>query len=201
MNWFTPAVHDHHLERDWILWDRWLLHELHGRALIEAPERRCHLFRALLRAGLRGRASLARRSFSVTGASGSIDSGSHIWRARWERTRCFPISRPSHHEPSSRASIFPRRHAVRRFNLWIVGGYGIHSSVFPSAHVSSALSAAWGLLATIPERRGSDGHGDLRILGVYRDRLRPLPLRRGRGRRDRSEPAGGGCAKTFEALY
>ena len=31
--------------------------------------------------------------------------------------------------------------------------YGIHASVFPSAHVSSALSAAWGLLATLPARR------------------------------------------------
>ena len=43
--------------------------------------------------------------------------------------------------------------SLRRFNLWIVGHYGIHSSVFPSAHVSSTLSAAWGLLAAIPERR------------------------------------------------
>jgi membrane-associated phospholipid phosphatase len=43
--------------------------------------------------------------------------------------------------------------AIREFNLFIVGGYGIHSSVFPSAHVSSALSAAWGLLAAIPKRR------------------------------------------------
>jgi membrane-associated phospholipid phosphatase len=42
---------------------------------------------------------------------------------------------------------------LRRFNLWIVGGYGIHSSVFPSAHVSSAFSAAWGLLWLLPEQR------------------------------------------------
>ncbi|MGZ4989059.1 MAG: phosphatase PAP2 family protein, partial [Limisphaerales bacterium] len=28
-----------------------------------------------------------------------------------------------------------------------------HSSVFPSAHVSSAFSAAWGLLAYLPERK------------------------------------------------
>jgi membrane-associated phospholipid phosphatase len=42
---------------------------------------------------------------------------------------------------------------LRRFNLWIVGGYGIHSSVFPSAHVSSAFSGAWALLLFLPERR------------------------------------------------
>jgi membrane-associated phospholipid phosphatase len=43
--------------------------------------------------------------------------------------------------------------AFRRLNLWLVGGYGIHSSVFPSAHVSSAFSAAWGLLRFLPEYR------------------------------------------------
>jgi membrane-associated phospholipid phosphatase len=43
--------------------------------------------------------------------------------------------------------------AVRELNLRLVGGYGIHSSVFPSAHVSSAFSAAWALLAYLPERR------------------------------------------------
>jgi membrane-associated phospholipid phosphatase len=43
--------------------------------------------------------------------------------------------------------------AVRQLNLWLVGGYGIHSSVFPSAHVSSTFSAAWALLAYLPERR------------------------------------------------
>ena len=42
---------------------------------------------------------------------------------------------------------------VRQLNLWLVGSYGIHSSVFPSAHVSSAFSAAWAFLAYLPERR------------------------------------------------
>ena len=42
---------------------------------------------------------------------------------------------------------------LRELNLRLVGDYGIHSSVFPSAHVSSAFSAAWALLAYLPERR------------------------------------------------
>jgi membrane-associated phospholipid phosphatase len=42
---------------------------------------------------------------------------------------------------------------VRSANLWLVGDYGIHSSVFPSAHVSSAFSAAWALFAFLPERK------------------------------------------------
>jgi membrane-associated phospholipid phosphatase len=42
---------------------------------------------------------------------------------------------------------------VRELNLWLVGDFGIHSSVFPSAHVSSAFSAAWAFFAFLPERR------------------------------------------------
>ncbi len=43
--------------------------------------------------------------------------------------------------------------AVRQLNLWLLGDFGIHSSVFPSAHVSSAFSAAWSLFAFLPERK------------------------------------------------
>jgi membrane-associated phospholipid phosphatase len=42
---------------------------------------------------------------------------------------------------------------LRHFNLWIVSGAGIHSSVFPSAHVSSAFSAAFALMLFLPERK------------------------------------------------
>jgi membrane-associated phospholipid phosphatase len=41
---------------------------------------------------------------------------------------------------------------LRQFNLWLLGGYGIHSSVFPSAHVSSAFSAAWALFLYLPSK-------------------------------------------------
>ncbi len=44
--------------------------------------------------------------------------------------------------------------AVRELNLWLLGDLGIHSSVFPSAHVSSAFSAAWAFFSFLPERKG-----------------------------------------------
>ena len=48
----------------------------------------------------------------------------------------------------------PTAHSVvRRLNLFLVGDYGIHSSVFPSAHVSSAFAAAWAMLLYLPQRR------------------------------------------------
>jgi membrane-associated phospholipid phosphatase len=43
--------------------------------------------------------------------------------------------------------------AMRSFNLWLVGNYGIHTSVFPSAHVSGAVAAAFGIAYLMPKRR------------------------------------------------
>jgi len=41
----------------------------------------------------------------------------------------------------------------RRFNLWMLGNYGIHTSVFPSAHVAGAFSTAFGLRFVMPEAK------------------------------------------------
>ena len=41
----------------------------------------------------------------------------------------------------------------RRFNLWMLGNYGMHTSVFPSAHVAGAFAAGFGALRALPERR------------------------------------------------
>ncbi len=42
---------------------------------------------------------------------------------------------------------------VRHFNLFLLNKGSIHSSVFPSAHVSSAFSAAWAMFIIQPKRR------------------------------------------------
>ena len=39
----------------------------------------------------------------------------------------------------------------RRFNWWYLSSQGIHTSVFPSAHVSGAFSAAFGMMRCLPE--------------------------------------------------
>jgi len=41
----------------------------------------------------------------------------------------------------------------RRFNLWMLGNYGIHTSVFPSAHVAGAFATAMGAWKTLPEHK------------------------------------------------
>ena len=58
----------------------------------------------------------------------------------------FPFGAPSNPGRSG-----CHRHVVSdHANLWLLNSATIHSSVFPSAHVSSAFSAAWGLFAVLP---------------------------------------------------
>ncbi len=41
----------------------------------------------------------------------------------------------------------------RHFNWWMLGNYGIHTSVFPSAHVAGAFAAAFGMRRAMPDHK------------------------------------------------
>jgi membrane-associated phospholipid phosphatase len=155
MNWFSAAVHDHHLEQTWVVWDRVLLDQLHLRQIIESagaviPEflEFCYLLVYGVGPLVVLMAILARKRHGTD----------QLWMAYLAGTLgayalfpYFPSDPPRTLFPTS--DLPHVMTAMRQLNLYIVGGYGIHSSVFPSAHVSSAFSAAWGLLITIPEKR------------------------------------------------
>src|SRR5207244_7229225 len=51
----------------------------------------------------------------------------------------------------------PPMNAMRHFNIWLLDHADIHSSVFPSGHVAASFSAAFGLLAALPELRRIGG--------------------------------------------
>jgi membrane-associated phospholipid phosphatase len=159
MNWFTPSFRDHHLERAWIVWDRRLLDTHHLRAAIEslgpllpsvleisyvlvyaiAPISLTILFLNSPRELRRQRVNIFWLAYLV----GTLTS--------YALFPYFPSDPPR--------TVFPGADlptvvtVFRRFNLAILGKYGIHSSVFPSAHVSSAFACAWGLLLAMPDRR------------------------------------------------
>lgn len=155
MNLFTPPAHDFHLERQWIVWDRLLLDDYGLRSTIESAGVLIPFFLELCYALVYGIAPVA---LWILLKSGKRAHANRMWISYLAGTltayALFPYF-PS--EPPR--SVFANADQpnvssfVREFNLWIVGHFGIHSSVFPSAHVSSALSAGWGLIATIPERR------------------------------------------------
>lgn len=156
MGWFAPGTHTHELENSWIVWDRMLLNDWHLRAGIEAlgsllpsllelsylvvyivpPVTLLILYRLRLR-------EKADTMLSIYLLAMFLCYGQ------------FPFW-PS--EPPR--AVFPGEdmplvdNVIRRFNLWIVGSYGIHTSVFPSAHVAGAVAAALGFRYLTPERRG-----------------------------------------------
>lgn len=155
MNWFTPLQRDFHLERAWILWDHRVLYNWGWQARIESTG-------GLLPAWLE-------ICYALVYAVGPFTLAMLYVHRRWKDTDrvlllyllgsllaygLFPYF-PS--EPPR--TVFPGAEAphtitfLRHFNLWVVGGYGIHSSVFPSAHVSSAFSAAWALLLLLRQNR------------------------------------------------
>lgn len=155
MDWFTPAVHAHRLERAWIVWDRRLLDDGHLRAAIESTGSLLPGFLELCYALVY---AVALASLIAIFLNHSRDRVNLFWLAYLVGTLgvyalfpYFPSEPPRTAFPG--ADMPHITTAIREFNLFIVSGYGIHSSVFPSAHVSSALSAAWGLLAAIPKRR------------------------------------------------
>jgi len=155
MDWFTPAGRAHRLEGAWIVWDRRILDGAHLRSAIESTGTLLPGFLELCYGLVYAVAlvSLIAIFFNLC-----RDRVNLFWLAYLVGTLgvyalfpYFPSEPPRTAFPD--ADMPHITTAIREFNLFIVGGYGIHSSVFPSAHVSSALSAAWGLLAAIPKRR------------------------------------------------
>jgi membrane-associated phospholipid phosphatase len=155
MDWFSPAARDYHLELKWVEWDRIVLYRA---GLQQAIESLGVLVPAYLEL-----------CYLLVYAVGTFAVAVMYFQNQRERVNrvvfvylfgtllsyaLFPYFPSDPPRVVFDGSDMPHVvTALRRLNLWIVGGYGIHSSVFPSAHVSSAFSAAWGLLAYLPKRR------------------------------------------------
>ncbi|MSV35826.1 MAG: phosphatase PAP2 family protein [Bryobacterales bacterium] len=154
MDLFSVLAHDRHLENIWVSWDRWVLDEIYLRAAIESLGWLMPFYFELCYLLVYSIGAVALTALLLNGRRDQVD---RLWLAYLAGTLgayalfpFFPSDPPRTIFPNSdlpNAITLPRQ-----LNLLIVGGYGIHSSVFPSAHVSSALSAAWGLHATLPQR-------------------------------------------------
>ncbi|HLG95368.1 MAG TPA: phosphatase PAP2 family protein [Bryobacteraceae bacterium] len=155
MDWFGYLSHDYHLEMRWIEWDRWFLYKAGMQHAIESLGALVPLYLELcyLLVYAVGPFAVAvlyfeRRRDLVNALLGVYLLGTLLSYALFPY---FPSDPPRLvFGGSDMPNVVT---AVRRFNLWIVNGYGIHSSVFPSAHVSSAFSAAWALLLLLPAKK------------------------------------------------
>ncbi|MBI4908813.1 MAG: phosphatase PAP2 family protein [Acidobacteria bacterium] len=155
MNWFAPETHTFQLEQQWIQLDRWFLDTLHVRAIVES-------FGVLL-------PSMLELSYSLVYAIPPLTMLLLYWHRQRDKAdlvltiyllalfSCyaqFPFW-PS--EPPRTAFPLLDLPTVmtpfREFNLWLVGSYGIHTSVFPSAHVAGVLAAAMAMARVLPRAR------------------------------------------------
>jgi membrane-associated phospholipid phosphatase len=155
MDRFTPPVRDYHFEFRWIRWDRLLLDAWRLRAAIEslgplfpAYLELCYLLVYAVGPFAVAALYISRRRARVDRLLTLYLLGTLLSYALFPY---FPSDPP---RTVFAALDLPRIPTpIREWNLAIANGYGIHSSVFPSAHVSSAFSAAWALLLYLPERK------------------------------------------------
>jgi membrane-associated phospholipid phosphatase len=154
MGWLAPAAHDHHLEQAWIVLDRSALRDWRLREIIESAGplfpailETCYVLVYSLPAFVMTMLYLYRRSRSADDLLFIYLLGLFLSYMQ------FPLW-PS--EPPR--IVFPGEDAptvdtlLRQFNHWILGGYGIHTSVFPSAHVSGAVAASFAMKRAFADR-------------------------------------------------
>jgi len=154
MGWLAPAAHDHHLEQSWILWDRSLLRDWKLREIVESAG---PLFPSILEAcyvTVYALPVFTMTMLYVYRRSRYADDLLFIYLLGLFLSYVqFPFW-PS--EPPR--IVFPGEDAptantlLRQFNHWILGGYGIHTSVFPSAHVSGAVAAGFAMKRIFEDR-------------------------------------------------
>ena len=154
MGWFAQPQESIDLELAWVGWDRLLLVDWGLGKVIETAG---PLLPGLLELLYLLTYALAPVSLLVLVANGRIARADRFLAiyvasalASYALFPYFPSEPPRVVFPGE---LVPSYDTVfRRLNWWLLGGAGIHTSVFPSGHVSSAFGAAFGLFCALPER-------------------------------------------------
>ncbi len=152
--WLAWAVQPHDLERRWIVWDRLVLEVWHGKAAIESLGA---AIPTLLEAAYLSVYVIGPLTVGVLYLSRRRGEVDRLWVAFLLGLMLSYVQFPFWPSEPPR-SVFPELDLpsfltpLRRLNLFLVGSYGIHSSVFPSAHVSGAISGALMLRRVMAER-------------------------------------------------
>jgi membrane-associated phospholipid phosphatase len=152
MGWFALPHHGHALEDVWVVWDRMVLRG-GGRVAIEClgPVLPAVLEIAYSLVYAVGPFAVAmlyiyHQRPRVDGFLAALTLGVLLCYAQFP---LWPSEPPRAVFPGQ---DFPTYDSVfRRFNWWLLGSYGVHTSVFPSAHVAGAFSSALGIRRALPE--------------------------------------------------
>ena len=157
MGWLAPSSHRYRLEKSWIVWDRRFLNDWHVKAAIE----RCGWpVAAVLELSYTFVYVMPVVGLVLLYIYGRADLSDQFLRlfllATLSSYALFPYFPSEPPRTAFPADNLPRVNtAFRKFNLWMLDRTGIHTSVFPSAHVSGAFGVAFAILRILPDDRGA----------------------------------------------
>jgi membrane-associated phospholipid phosphatase len=151
MGWFALPHLGHALEAHWVIWDRMVLRG-GVKAAIEAfgP-----ILPAVLEIAYMLVYALAPFALAMLYIYGHRDQVDHFLLIFAVAVLLCYAQFPFWPSEPPRAVFFgedsPLYDTVfRHLNWWMLGNYGIHTSVFPSAHVAGAFAAAFGMRRAMP---------------------------------------------------
>jgi len=154
MGWFAMPHAAHRLESGWVVWDRAILYS-GAKAAIESLG---PVVPALLEAAYLLVYALAPFSLAMLYAYGRrnrADQFLFLYLAGvllcYAQFPFWPSEPPRTVFPAADLPLYET--VFRRGNLWLLGIGGIHTSVFPSAHVSAAFCCAAGMRRFLAEHK------------------------------------------------
>jgi membrane-associated phospholipid phosphatase len=154
MGWFALPHTDTRLEQGWVLWDRLFLDRLGVRMLIESLG---PVIPVILEISYSLVYTVPPASLALLYAFGHRDNSEELlFPTLFAVLGCYVLFPFFPSEPPR--TVFPEQDLplttfARVFNYWLLGNYGIHTSVFPSAHVAGAFSATLALRRLLPTHR------------------------------------------------
>jgi membrane-associated phospholipid phosphatase len=153
MGWFAQPHPHHALEASWITWDRVVLRG-GAAAVIESIGPVIPSILEISYALVYTLAPFAVAMLYVYGHRERADQFLFVFAVAvlfcYAQFPFWPSDPPRVLFPSEDLPAYDT--VFRRFNLWMLGKYGIHTGVFPSAHVAGAFATAFGAWIALPER-------------------------------------------------
>ena len=169
MGWLAVPQTDFAFEHYWVEWDRWLLTSLGLKAAVESLGAVGPGFLEFCYLMVYPMIPLALGIVYWHEAERNIERLTlPLFLACLCTYGLFPFFPSDTPRRVFLGDLFPAIDTVfRQINLWLCEGQGIHTSVFPSGHVSSAIACAAGLRRAVPVARWAHRSFALIAAGIF----------------------------------
>jgi membrane-associated phospholipid phosphatase len=155
MEFFLPPRFEHRYEAIWIRQDHLFLDTWHARAIIESLGKVIPYYLELCYLLVYALAQYCVVVLYTNGLRQFVDRFFVVFLVgtlgAYALFPYFPSEPPRFAFPGADNPTFTT--SLHRLNVFILSKATIHAGVFPSAHVSSAFSAAWAMFCLFPQRK------------------------------------------------